>query len=138
MLFKIYHESSHYNSQIKSTQLETRQRMNSMIKRIKKIEKDEQEVSGELQQRLQEKTNCLSPKLYEYTQSQEFEKRLCTWNNSSFPPPMDTWEGTKIEVMKEIEYRFKQLLIEWESKNQFCSEVHRQLVDDFLKRFGFL
>ena len=120
---------------MKSSQSEIRERMNSMKKRIQKIEVDEQNVSNELQNRLQQETNSLFPKLYKYTHSHEFEKKLCTWTHCSFPVTRDTWEKTKTEVMKEIECRFKQLLIEWERENQLCSEVHRQLVNEFLRRF---
>ena len=105
-----------------------------MTERVAKIEVDEQKVSAELQQRLQQETNSLFSKLCDFVQSEEFEKKLCTWTNSALPPTMDTWEETKTEVMKEIEYRFKQLLLEWESENKFCLDVHRRLVNEFLRR----
>ena len=123
---------------MKSSQFEIRERMNSMKKRIQKIEVDAQNVSQELVRRLQQETNVLFPKLYDYMHSQQFEKKLCISTTCSPPPAMDTWEKTKTKVMKEIESRFKQLLVEWESENQLCSAVHRKLVDEFFRRFGFL
>lgn len=134
VLSQISNITSFYNRRMELSQAKICERTNSMKERIQKIEVDEQNVSNELQSRLQQETKSLSPKLYIYTHSREFEKKLCTWANCSFPQTMDTWEKTKTEVMKEIECRFKQLLIEWESENQLCSDVHRQLVNEFLRR----
>ena len=120
---------------MRSSQHETRERVHTMEKRIEKIEVDERKVSAELQQRLKTETEALSSKLYEHVRSSEFKTKLHTWRNCSYPPAMDTWDDTKTEVIKEIEYRFQQLLIEWEKRNQFCSDVHRRLVDEFLERF---
>ena len=135
MLFQIQKTASDYISKMRSSQNETRERMHSMRKRIEKIEDDERKVSDELQQRLKTETDALFTKLYEHVHSSEFKTKLCTWRNCLRPPAMDTWDETKKEVIKEIEYRFLQLLIEWESENQFCSDVHRRLVDEFLGRF---
>ena len=120
---------------MRSSQHETRERVHSMRKRIEKIEVNERTVSEELQQRLKTETDALFSKLKEHVHSSEFKMKLCTWKNCSCPPAMDTWDETKKEVIKEIEYRFLQLLIDWEIENQFCSDAHRRLVDEFLGRF---
>ena len=135
MLFQIRKTASDYTRKMRSSQDETRERAYFMGKRIEKIEVDERTVSAELQLRLETETDALFSKLYEHVHLSEFKTKLCTWRNCSCPPAMDTWDETKKEVIKEIEYRFLQLLIEWESENQFCSDVHRRLVDEFLERF---
>ena len=135
MLFQIQKTASDYISKMRSSQNETRERVHSMGKRIEKIEVVERKVSAELQLRLETETVALFSKLYEHVHSSEFKTKLCTWRNCLCPPAMDTWGETKKEVIKEIEYRFQQLLIEWEKRNQFCSDVHRRLVDEFLERF---
>ena len=133
--FQIQKTASDYISKMRSSQNETRERVHAMGKRIETIEIVERKVSAELQLRLETETVALFTKLYEHVLSSEFKTKLRTWRNCPCPPAMDTWDETKKEVIKEIEYRFLQLLIEWESENQFCSDVHRRLVDEFLERF---
>ena len=119
-----------------SSQQETRKRMNSIERRMVKIEAQEQEIRKEMEAKLKEKTEWLFGKLKKYIQSSDFEEKFGTWTTCDMPTSRDTWGETKNNCMKAIEYRFKEMLIEWEDKNRFCAETHRQLVEEFLTRSG--
>ena len=112
--------------------------MESIEKRMEKIEKQEQDVRKNMAERLEYQTKVLQEKLDEYIHSTEFKTKLCTWINCSLPPNGVTWEITKSNVKKAIDYRFKELLIQWENSNQVYSEIHRNLLDEYRTRFGTL
>ena len=109
--------------------------MNSINGRLQSIENEKEELSKVLETRLTEKTEILFTKLNEYIQSSEFREGFCSWSGSSLPENGKTWDETKLNVIKGIEYRFKTLLSHWESEKKICSEIHQQLVDEFLGRF---
>ena len=110
--------------------------MNAIEKRLAKIEKQKEEVTKEMEEKLANQSEILSSMLDSYIHSPEFEKKFCTWPSCSAPMKKNTWEETKISIIKAIEYRFKELLIEWEKEKKICAEMHRQLVEEFLTRFG--
>ena len=110
--------------------------MNAIEKRLAKIEKQKEEVTKEMEEKLANQSDSLSSVLNTYIHSPGFEKKFCTWAGCLAPMNKSTWEETKTSIIKAIEYRFKELLIEWEKENEICAEMHRQLVEEFLTRFG--
>ena len=123
------------NQTIISTNQNNRERVNSIEKRIQKIAGEEQAVQEELEKRLAEKTKFLHDKLEDYTSSEEFHRTFCNWTNCIlFPQIHRTWVKTKSDIDKAVKYRFEELMLEWERKNQVYSKIHRELVDDFLSR----
>ena len=112
--------------------------MNAIEKRLAKIEKQKEEVTKEMEEKLWNQSEILSSMLAIYIHSPEFEKKFCTWASCLAPMNKNTWEETKIAIIKAIEYKFKELLIEWEKENEICAAMHRQLVEEFLKRLGVM
>ena len=110
--------------------------MNAFGIRLAKIEKQKEEVGKEMQVKLANQSEILSSMLDIYIHSPEFEKKFCKWAGCLVPTNENTWEETKISITKALEYRFKELLIEWERENEICEEMHRKLVQEFLTRFG--
>ena len=126
------------NQEIQSSHQETGERMKAIERRMENIEKQEQDVRWSMAARLNDQTTVLRARLDVYINSTDFEKKFFTWINSSFPPCGNTWETTKENVNKAIEYRFKELLIQWENDNQEYAKIHRKLLDEFRTRFGTL
>ena len=112
--------------------------MNAIEIRLVKIEKQKEEVTKEIEEQLAKQSAFLSSILDSYIHSPEFEKKFCTWTGCLAPMNKNTWEETKISIMEVIEYRFKELLIEWEKENKFCAEMHKELVEEFLTRLDEL
>ena len=112
--------------------------MNAIEVRLAKIEKQKEEVTTEMKERLVNQSAFLSSVLDSYIHSPEFEKKFCTWAVCSAPKNKKTWEDTKISIDNAIEVRFKELLIEWEKQNEICAKMHKQLVEEFLKRLDVL
>ena len=134
MLQHIHRVTYFFNQEIQSSHQTTRERMNSIEKRIEIIEKQEQDVRKNMAARLEDQTKLLHAKLNEHIQSIEFGTKFCNWKNCSFPPNEINWEITKSNIKKAIDYRFKELLIQWENDNQVYSEMHRKLLDEFRTR----
>lgn len=112
----------------------TRQRINTMVERIKKIKNQERDVWSDIQARLINQTDFLSVTLYEYISSQEFSKTFCNWTDYTVPTKENTWEKTKASIKKAMAYKFGLLLVKWERKKQVYSKIHRELVDEYLAR----
>ena len=111
--------------------------MKSLEQRIAIIQAQEQIWVKEMEIQLEEKTEFLFQNLNEHIRSQEFEAEFCTWKGFSSAVSGDsTWEVIKENVTEKIESRFKELLIEWEHKNNICSNIHKELVAEFLSRFA--
>ena len=135
MLYLIFKLAYFYNRGIQSTRQRTRERMDSIEIHVADIEKKEQEVREEMEARLKDQTKFFFFKLDEYIHSPEFKTKFCTWTGCLLPMSKNGWVETKNHIIKSIEYRFKELLIEWESENRICAEIHKQLVEEFLERF---
>ncbi len=112
--------------------------INAMEIRLVKIEKQKEEVTKEIEGKLGKQSAFLSSMLDSYIHSPDFEKEFTTWDGCLVPMNKNTWEETKISIMEVIEYRFKELLIEWEKENKICAEMHKELVEEFLTRFDVL
>ncbi|XP_028400658.1 uncharacterized protein LOC114523823 [Dendronephthya gigantea] len=112
--------------------------MESIEKRMKTIEKQEQDVKKNMEERLKYQTTVLQDTLRKYISSTEFKAKLCRWNDCVLPPYEINWEATKSNVEKAIDYRFKELLIQWENDNQVYSKIHRQLLHEFRTRLSLL
>ncbi|XP_028400622.1 uncharacterized protein LOC114523788 [Dendronephthya gigantea] len=138
VLHHIHRVTYFFNQEIQSTHQETCERMASIEKRIEKIEKQEQEVRKSMETRVQYQTKVLNGKLVGYVHSTDFETKLCTWVRSSSPPPGVDWETTKSNVKKAIDYKFKELLIQWEKESHVYDEIHRKLLDEFRTRLNLL
>ena len=138
VLHHIHRVTYFFNQEKQSSHQKTCERMALVEKRIQKIEEQEQDVRKNMAARLAYQTEFLDAKLNEYIHSTEFKTKLCTWIKCSFPPIGETWVTTKSNVKKGIDYRFKELLIQWENDNQVYAEIHRQLVDEFRTRFDTL
>jgi hypothetical protein len=110
--------------------------MDSIATRIANIEHQQQKVVDEIDGRLHHQAEFFYSKLLEFVKSSEFETKFCTWTANSLPPKGDTWAITKSNIKKAIQYRFQQFLIQWEGENRILSDFHRQIVDEFLARFG--
>ena len=122
------------NQRIISTNQNNRERVESIEKRIQKIAGREQTVRKEIEERLAQETEFLHDKLKEYISSEEFHLTFCNWTNCTFPQVENDWPKTKSKINKTVKYRFEELMLEWERKNQVYSEIHRRLVDEFLAR----
>ncbi|XP_028400784.1 uncharacterized protein LOC114523921 [Dendronephthya gigantea] len=138
VLHHIHRVTYFFNQEIQSTHQETCERMASIEERIERIEKQGQEVRKSMETRVQYQTKVLNGKLVGYVDSTEFEEKLCTWDRSSSPPPGVDWETTKSNVKKAIDYKFKELLIQWEKNSHVYDEIHRKLLDEFLTRLNIL
>ncbi|XP_028400623.1 dual serine/threonine and tyrosine protein kinase-like [Dendronephthya gigantea] len=138
VLQHIYRVTYFFNQEIQSTHQTTRERMSSIEKRIEIIEKQEESVRKNMEARLEYQTKVLHAKLKEHIQSPGFKTKFCNWNDCSPPPNEINWETTKSNITKAIDYRFKELLIQWENDNQVYSETHRQLLDEFRTRLNLL
>ena len=138
MLQYIHRVTYFFNQEIQSSHQTTRERMNSIKKRIEIIEKKEQDVRKNIAERLESQTAVLQDKLNEHIQSIEFKTKFCNWNDCSSPPNEINWEITKDNIKKAIDYRFKELLIQWENDSQVYSEIHRTLLDEFCTRFAHI
>ena len=112
--------------------------MNAIEIRLVKIEKQKEEVTKEIEEKLAKQSAFLSSMLDSHIHSPEFEKKFCMWDGSIVPMNKNTWEETKNSIMEVIEYRFKESLIEWEKENKICAEMHKELVEEFLTRFDVL
>ena len=137
VLYRIYSRTYFFTNTIQLKKEEIRERLNTIEARIDKIRKQEQDVRTEIQVRLTHQEEYLCAKLSEYLQSSEFQERFCAWNACSRPPFGNTWEITKNNITKAIQNRFEEFLDQWEREKRIYKEIHRQLVDYFLGRFGF-
>ena len=110
--------------------------MDSIERRVKDIDEKQQKVKDDMVARLTDQSHLFFSKLCEYVNSSEFQQKFCSWTDSPFPSKGNKWGTTKTDIEKAIEDRFQQLLSQWEGKNQIHAQIHRQLVDEFLARFG--
>ncbi|XP_028400624.1 uncharacterized protein LOC114523790 [Dendronephthya gigantea] len=138
LLYNIHRVTYFFSQEIQSSHETTREKMEFIIKRIEKIEKQEQEVKKDMAERVEYHTKVLLAKLEEYIHSMDFKTKFCTWDNGAFPPHGITWEVTRSNVNMAIDNRFKELLIEWENDHQVYAEIHRQLLDEFRTRLNLL
>ena len=138
MLHHIHRVTYFFNQETQSSHQNTSERMALIEERIKRIGKQEQDVRKNMAARVEYQTKVLQDKLGEYIHSIEFKTKLCTWMKGSFPPHGVTWETTKSNVKKGIDYRFKELLIQWEHDHHVYAEIHRKLLDEFRTRFATL
>ena len=138
MLQHIYRVTYFFNRETQSSHQKTRERMEEIEKRIEKIAEQEQDVRRDMEKKVEDQTRILHVRLHEYIHSMDFKTKLCAWSDRTCPSSGKTWEVTKSYVNKAIDYRFKQLLIQWENDHQVYAEIHRQLLDEFRTRFGSL
>ena len=134
MLFYIIKVANFNIRTVLSSQLDNNEKMSYIKERMMKIETQLKEVREEMDASLKERIKVLYSQLKKYIKSQEFSTKFCTWEGRDTPPNKDKWAATKKSCMQAIECRFKESLIEWEDKNRFCAEGHRQLVEEFLTR----
>ena len=137
VLFHVFKLTDFFTRETQSNTEKTRERMDSIERRVQDIDEKQQKVKDDMVARLKDQSRFFYSKLCEYVNSSEFQQKFCSWTDSDpVPPKGDTWRTTKTNIEKAIEDRFQQFLSQWEGKDQIHSQIHRQLVDDFLARFG--
>ena len=136
MLFQIFKLTDFYTREIQLNAEKTRERMDYIERRVQDIDQQQQNVKDDMVARLKYQSDLFLSKLWEYVNSPEFKQKFCSWTKSPLPPDEDTWETTKNNMKKAIENKFQQCLIQWEGENQIYSKFHRELLDEFLARFG--
>ncbi|XP_028400626.1 dual serine/threonine and tyrosine protein kinase-like [Dendronephthya gigantea] len=130
--------ASTFNQKIIFTSQTNRQRMDSIERRMKKIAGHEQSLQEDIKARIAQKTKYLDYKLEEYIYSPEFQQTFCDWSKCSYPHIENSWAKTKSNIVKAVQYRFEELMLEWERKNQVYSDIHREIVDEFLARLNVI
>ena len=137
MLYHIGKSAYEYRTEVQISDKELRERIVHIETRTTEIKEKHEKVCNELITDLKQKTKYLAFKMYGYISSSQFKKTFCQWKDSSPPPRGITWEITKSNIDRGIEYKFEELLIQWEREHRIYSEIHSYLMDEFLTRLGF-
>jgi hypothetical protein len=115
---------------------EIRERIKDIESHTAEIEMNHEKVRDEMEAELEKETKELGWKMYDYIKMDHVKSKFCEWKDDSFPPKEKTWELTKSNIKRAVEYKFEELLIQWERENQIYSKIHKQLIKQYLERFG--
>jgi hypothetical protein len=135
VLSEIFKLADFFARQTDSDASQTRERMNSIEKHIRDIERKKDHLEKDISNSIIDETTTFTDTLREYVNSREFQNRFCDWSDSFAPPIEDTWSTTKANIKNAIKDRFQEFLQQWDSERQYHARLHRKLVDVFLARF---
>ena len=111
--------------------------MGPLHRKILMLQDAHHEEIAELKEKLQNDTENVVDKLYDFLCSDEFKTKFTSWENGEMPAIEGTWILDKPKIKKAVEKKFETLLNEWEERNGIYAAVQKELVQYFHERFEF-
>jgi len=113
-------------------------KMAAIICRLNQIEEKEKEVMEGLHMHFKGRVNDAAQKLGEHLRSPGVRAHFTKWTSDKVPKEEDSWEETKIIIVKAFETRLQEIIEHWEEDHQVFSNARQTLLELIQQRFNFV
>ena len=113
-----------------------KQKMKEALFRLGKFKKQGDKVIEDLAKDLEASINDVVKQLTKYLSSDDVEKRFTTWKEEEIPVISSSWEDTKVQIVKLLVSRLRELIEKWEQDNNLFASAHESFVQRIQQQFN--
>ena len=117
---------------------EVAERMDSILRRLDKIEEKETKVIEELRNHLEARVKSAVHELSEYLKSDDVKAPFTTWTSNEVPKEEGSWEETNSNITKALENRLQEIIEHWEENRQVFSDARKSLEQHCQQRYNMV
>ena len=116
----------------------TRNRLNAVIERLKKLQAEQESSKEEMTRHLERRTFQAIDTLIDHLQTRQVVEMFCKWNSDELPAVEKSWEVTEAALVKLLQGRLQILIEEWEEEQQSFAEARKSVIKEFLEKYNYL
>lgn len=120
------------------SRLEKDKKMADVKKRMKELERSQNETIEELGQNQTQLIWEITGKLAFHFKATDTSALFCKWSPTEVPLPKATWEETENEILRSISERSYQFVQKWEDEEHEFAEAQNKMIKDLCKKYNFM